>query len=288
MKIHFLLLIILSAFLHAFYNFLMRRQEGRRLFLLAMFSAACLPSLATPLLRGSFAQIPWRFVPYVVGASFFYILYQFLVCKAYETGNISRCYPLTVLSPALIPFWAFFLLEERISFLDACGILLTLAGAVLVKLDSLSIKEFSKLFTRAGEYKGPRFALAASVAYSFGAVLDKARIASFPLDAYLAVLILSMTINGFIFFFLLERNPSAFLWRDSWRGALLGGMIVYGSFFSFRIALREVPVSIAVPARQAAVIFAILLGVLFLREKFKIQNLTGSLAIIAGVALTTL
>ena len=44
-------------------------------------------------------------------------------------------------------------------------------------------------------------------------------------------------------------------------------------------------VSPAVPVRQVAIIFAILLGVWFLKEKLELRNVIGSLIIIAGILL---
>jgi uncharacterized membrane protein len=65
----------------------------------------------------------------------------------------------------------------------------------------------------------------------------------------------------------------------------LGGITLYFSFLFFRVALKEVFVSLAVPVRQVAIIFAILLGVLFLKEKIEARNLLGSLIIILGIVL---
>jgi len=174
--------IVLSAFLHAFYNFLMRKANGDEGFLLTMFLVATGVAAFMAVLTGGLAAIPWRQLPYVYGASFFYIQYQILVSKAYESGNISTLYPLTVLSPIFIPIWAFFFLSD-------------------------------------------------------------------------------------------------------WKAGILGGLTVYFSFLLFRVALKEVFVSLAVPVRQVAIVFAILLGVLFLKEKIEPRNVFGSVIIVLGIVL---
>lgn len=292
MKIEYLFFIVLSAFLHAFYNFLMRKNSGRRIFMLGMFLFSSIIAVVYTFVMNGYDRIPWQFVPNVYGASFFYMLYLLLVSKAYERGQISKFYPLTVLSPVFIPFWAFLFLGERISVMAGFGILLTLTGAILVKTNALSLLEFKKMFTFDREYLGARLALAASLVYSFGSVLDKSKIAHFTLPAYLAILMCAMTLNGFLFHFILRKlsdsehkKQEAMGIARFWKSMLLGGIVVYLSFYAFRISLRVVDVSIAVPIRQVSIIFAILLGVLFLKEKFRFENLIGSLVIVAGIIL---
>ena len=66
---------------------------------------------------------------------------------------------------------------------------------------------------------------------------------------------------------------------------ILGGLIFYFSNFFFRVALKAVYVSLAVPVRQVAILFAILLGVLFLKEKIGRRAVIGSIIIILGIIL---
>jgi uncharacterized membrane protein len=207
------------------------------------------------------------------------------VSRAYETGNISSLYPLTVLSPIFIPIWAFLLLSESISLLTAIGILLSVVGAVCINLRSASLQEFKKLFQFHRDYRGVRFALGASFVYSFGAIFDKARIAFFPLATYLSVILFFMTVNMAFYCRFSERDRLTALVRDHWKPGLLGGIALYLSFLFFRVALKEVFVSLAVPVRQVAIVFAILLGILFLKEEIKASNFAGSLMIILGIIL---
>ena len=288
MKIEFLLFLILSAFLHAFFNLLMRRAGGSRLFLFGMIASAAVFSILLTFFTGEFHEIPWQYAPYVFGAGLFYVLYQVMVSKAYESGEISRYYPLTVLSPVFIPIWAYLFLSERISLAAGAGIAITLIGAMIVKLDRLSLAEFRKMFRFSKEYRSARFALAASFFFSIAAVMDKSKLSHFDLNPYHAILLTSMTLNLLIYFVLLEKQPLSQLAREKWFPMLTGGVTILLSFIFFRVALKEVDVSLAVPVRLSSVIFAIMLGVFFLKERFRLSNLTGSLVIIAGVVLVSL
>ncbi|HLP47563.1 MAG TPA: DMT family transporter [Candidatus Kapabacteria bacterium] len=288
MKIEYLLSIVLSAFLHAFYNFLMRKSMGSRTFFTWMFIISTVIALAFTIVSGEYRAIPWRFIPYVYAAAFFYTVYQVFVSHSYQRGNISQYYPLTVLSPIFIPIWASLFLAEKISIVTGLGILVTMAGALLVKLNSFSFKEFKKMFGFSKDYVGARFALGASVVYSFGAVFDKAKIASFPLPAYHVLLLGFIAINGSVYSHFVEKEALVPYFKKNWQVLTLAGFIVFLSFLTFRVALRVVPVSIAVPVRQVAIVFAILLGILSLKEKFRLSCLIGSLIIILGIVLVNL
>lgn len=285
MALEFIWFIVLSAFLHAFYNFLMRKASGDEGFLLTIFLVATGAAAIIAVLTGGLAAIPWRQLPYVYGASFFYIQYQILVSKAYESGNISTLYPLTVLSPIFIPIWAFFFLSETISFVTGAGIVLTVVGATLAKIQAVTLQEFKKIIRFHQEYAGARFALGASFVYSFGAIFDKSRIASFSLTSYLFFIIGFMTVNMIVYWHFWKKQTIVPVVANYWKAGILGGITVYFSFLLFRVALKEVFVSLAVPVRQVAIVFAILLGVLFLKEKIELRNVFGSLIIILGIVL---
>lgn len=285
MGLHYIWFIVISAFLHAFYNFLMRKANGDEGFLLAMLAVSTGIAGAIAILTGGLTAIPWRHLPYVYGASFFYVQYQILVSKAYETGNISTLYPLTVLSPIFIPIWAYFFLSENISLISGTGIGLTVLGAALVKMHAITMRELKKIVQFHREYAGARFALGASFVYSFGAVFDKSRVASFSLPTYLFFVLFFMTVTMIVYWHFWKKRTILPAVLTYGKVGILGGLIFYFSNFFFRVALRAVYVSLAVPVRQVAIIFAILLGVLFLKEKIGRRTVIGSLIIIVGIIL---
>jgi drug/metabolite transporter (DMT)-like permease len=285
MKTGYLLFIVISAFLHAFYNFLMKKNSGDHFFLNGIFVVATLISLPVTLISKGYENIPWHNVVYIYGAAFFYTLYQIFANKSYQRGSISTNYPLTVLSPLFVPIWAFPLLSEKISLLTGLGIFVTVLGAIVVQMKSISLSEFKKIFILSKDHTGAHFALAASLAYSFGAIFDKARINVFPLTAYLSIIIGFMTINMIIHMLVSQRASFAHYMNNNWKVLTIGGIALYLSFLFFRLALQNIEVSVAVPIRQVSIIFAILFGVFFLKEHFGTGKLAATLIIIMGILL---
>jgi hypothetical protein len=66
----------------------MRKASGDEGFLLTTFMVATGLAALMAVLTGGLAASPWRQLPYVYGASFFYIQYQILVSEAYELGIV--------------------------------------------------------------------------------------------------------------------------------------------------------------------------------------------------------
>ena len=275
--------IVLSALLHATYNLLMRRAHGERAFLVRMFVVASVISLTCAAVVDGTSSIVWGNTPVVVATSAGYVSHQILVAKAYERGSISALYPLTMLSPMLVPVWGLAFLGERISAVTAGGIGATLCGAFLVKMRALSQQELIRVWNLRGQSAGAGYAVAASLVYSIGAALDKSRVASFPLMTYIAPLISTMTVLAIGYLYAVERRPLGLMRREDLLSALAGGAIVTLSFLSFRVALREVAVSLAVSVRQTSIVFAIALGAGLLHERLAAGKLVGSLVLILGV-----
>lgn len=286
MEIKFLLFIVLSSFLHSFYNFLMRKNEGDHYFLNGIFIVAAMLSFIIMFAAKGYENIPWHNVPYVYGASLFYILYQIFVNKSYQSGgNISTNYPLTVLSPLFIPIWAYFILGETISVTTGAGIFITVLGAVMVQINHFSFDELKKMFRFNNDYKGARYAITASFLYSFGAIFDKYRISTFSVTMYLALIICFMAFNMAVYMLFTKRRDFFSGGFINWKLTSLGGAALMFSFFFFRLALQKVDVSVAVPIRQVSIVFAILFGVILLKEKFKPSRIAAVIVIFIGIIL---
>lgn len=285
-----LFMIVASAFMHALYNCLLKQHGRSAHFLPALFAVATGLAWAVVWHEGGLGAMAWRSLPTVYLAALFYVMYQLCCSKAYRLGEISTLYPLTVLGPVLIPVWAGVFLAERLAWLAVLGIGLTVAGAICVKLQTLSWQEARKAFAWHGDYAGARWALAASLVYSVGAIFDKASVSRFSGTSYLAFILLFMTLNlGLAMAWARRSLPevcsaSAGGLR-SCLPILLGGLALYLSFMFFRVALKEVYVSVATPIRQVSILFAMGFGVLFLKEKLGKSKLLGATLILAGVVL---
>ncbi len=288
MATQYIFFIILSAFLHAFYNLLIKNIDDKASFIPAIFTVSAVAALVTICISNATIQINWQYLPYIFATAFFYSLYQNLTAQSYNHGDISITYPLTVLSPIFIPVWAIIFLKETVTFGIITGIILTVIGAFCVKLSSLSLRELKKVFKFNTAYKGSRLALSASFVYSIAAVIDKAKIAKWDLTIYIFLLLLFIAFHSFILHAIFIRRPLVKFFTANKKHILAGGVIVYFSFLTFRFALKHINVSIAVPLRQIAIVFAIMFGIIILKERFTKSSVIGSCLIIIGITIIQL
>ena len=285
MELQYIVLILISAFSHSFYNFLVHKSGGNRLFLLCMFILAAISATIVYATHYTSISIPISTFLLIYGASLFYILYQVFVSKAYEHGEISRLYPLSVLSPILVPIWAVLFLHEQINIGIIAGIIISTMGAMIMKQKTLVDFEFKYFFTNKNLYKGAGFAITASVMYSIGSVFDKSSVGKFDLEAYLWVLLVCMTLNLLLYSVLFERKIFKTFSKISWMHLLIAGITAYISFYTFRAALQHLPVTVAVPIRTSSIVFALFLGIIFLKEKINAIKLIGVTTIIIGIVI---
>lgn len=285
MELIYLGSILLSALAHSFYNFLVHKSGGNRLFLLLMFVVAAITASVVYFVYYEPIVLNYKVAAIIYAASLFYILYQVFVSKSYELGEISRLYPLSVLSPILVPVWAVLFLHETLTVGIIIGIALSTAGAMVMKQKSLRNMVFSDLFTKRNLYAGAGYALTASLMYSVGSVLDKSSVGLFNLIPYLWVLLSSMTINLLLYTLIFEPKVFSHISSINWKRLAVAGVAAYISFFTFRAALQHVPVSVAVPIRTSSIVFALILGIMLLGEKITTIKVVGITTIIIGIII---
>jgi drug/metabolite transporter (DMT)-like permease len=266
----------------------MHKSKGSQLFLLLLFSIAATCATLVFVFSKDSISVPFTTFLIIYAASAFYVLYQVCVSKAYQLGEISRLYPLTVLSPVFVPLWAIFFLGEQINLGIAIGIGISTFGAIIVKQTSFAPSELWSIFSRKNMYKGAGFALMASLMYSIGSVFDKAKIAEFSLIPYLWVLLCCMAGNMLLYSLIFERASFSEIRTLPWKRVLFAGILGYASFFTFRYALQHIDVSIAVPLRTSSILFAVLLGIFFAQESFTKQKFIGVSTIILGIVMIQL
>jgi drug/metabolite transporter (DMT)-like permease len=88
----------------------------------------------------------------------------------------------------------------------------------------------------------------------------------------------------FIAFVIVLRGQAAvhYAWHN-WRRGFAGGLFLIGSYGIVLWAMTRAPVAAVAALRETSVIFAALLGSVFLKEPFGRQRLIGACAVALGV-----
>lgn len=283
-----LVLIIISAVMHALWNLLVKRSRDKTVFIWWMFIASgTLMNLALPFV-GPFPPVDVRIIGLVVAGGACFVLYHLLNGRAYHSGDLSLTYPLSQTSMLWVPLWGALLLGERFTPAGLAGIALIVAGAWCIQLRALAWREAVRPLRSLGE-PAVQFSLAAGFIYSVGSIIDKTGVTGYDPFHFTYLLVVCM-------FLLMSLNLARSRYRGrilaEWRHSrgliLASGPIMMGSFVTFRYGLKLAPVSYAVPVRQVSLLIGVLIGTLFLGEECGKIRFTAALLILAGVALIRL
>jgi drug/metabolite transporter (DMT)-like permease len=288
MPIVALLLVVLSAFLHAAWN-AAAKQSGAPAAFVFLADLTALVVLAPVFLYFRLSDLTAELWWLVLATGAIHGVYAWALTRAYETGDLTLVYPISRSTPAFVPLLAVPFLGERLSTGGVIGIALVMAGIWLVSTNArLAVRS---LFTR--ELRYAYLTLATTVAYSLVdkramELLDHGAWAGPAPRAVAYYVLLCVSYLPFFYLFSRRRLDGATL-RSTLRQRPVAVLsVVVASFVSYTLilqALRTAPVSYVVATRQLSVVFAVALAMWWLRERPSGARLAGAALTVLGVAV---
>jgi len=280
--------IIVSALFHASYNMLIKASDEKTLFMWSIFLIAVVAGWAA-----GWAAVPGfpvlqpTMVILAALSAIFFTSYHLATAKAYasDEGDLSLSYPISTLAPIFISLWAYLYLGDKLTTLVIAGILVSTAGTFFIQLKpSVRRSGFMSIGFR---NEAIWFALLASFLYSFGGIADKLGVGREGFYVF-TVCLMTMIFAYFTFVVFLSsrlRNRALFCFSHHPLRVLLGGMLLFLSNMTYRFALQTTDVSYAAGVRQVATLFAVLMGVFLLKERYGLLRFLAGLLIVIGIVL---
>ena len=280
------LAVLFAALLHAGWNALIKSGQDKALDTGLVHSIGIL--LAIPLLlhTGLPPAAAW---PYLAASLVIHIGYYIALTGAYKHGDLSLTSPvMRGCAPLLVALGSLGFIGEAISAIAWAGIVLLCVGVVTLGLSRSVLRDGAE----GQRGKALAFALANAAIIALYTVVDGigVRIAGDAL-AYVATLFL---FDGIPFLLLVlwrrpgQRRAALAYMAGRWKVALAGSVASLGSYGIALWAMTRAPVAVVAALRETSVLFAAVIGVLFLREAFGWQRAAGTLIIVAGVAMLRL
>jgi phosphonate utilization associated putative membrane protein len=270
--------VLFGALLHASWNALIKSGRDQQLDTALIHVLGCGVGLAMVVVVGlpNAAAVPWLIASLLV-----HIGYYVTLVGAYRHGDLGFAYPIMRgTAPLLVALASGHLIGEHLPLSVWLGVIGICAGVLLIGL------------ARALHGSGSRahaigFALANAVIIAVYTIVDGlgARAAGNPLQ-YVAVLFLLDGIPYFLIVLWQRRaEPAQVLAyvQERWKMALLGSFASLGSYGIALWAMTRAPIASVAALRETSVLFAALIGVLLLKERFRMQRAIGTGVIVAGV-----
>lgn len=277
-----LLLLVLSALLHAtYYGFYKRSNDKQAFAWWFLLSAVVIYSPALILNRSAIPMQGWL---WLLLSSLADVTYFMVMGYAFEEGDLSLVYPLARgAPPVLITLGGVLFLGERLTIWGLAGILLVTAGLYLINMRSRAdlLRPLRSLKERPSQ-----LALLASVSVSVYSVMDKLGLRYIDPFTYGYLHLLITLVPFTLYIFWTEHKAHL---RAEWQANKLGigvaGVLILLTYFLALAAMRLSYVSYAGSVRSVNVIFGALLGTLLLKEPYGVTRVLASSLVFGGLLL---
>ncbi|MEE9428663.1 MAG: DMT family transporter [Paracoccaceae bacterium] len=270
------LAVILAACLHAVWNALVKSGTDKQLGMVAVTLGH------VPLAVIGLAQVPaparesWPYIAVGIGL---HVGYQLFLMASYRIGDLTQVYPIARGSaPLLVALVSVVFLGVHLAPLELAGIL------------TIGIGILSLMLVRHAD--GQRNMKAAGMALATGCFIAAyslvdgtgARLAGTALGffGWLAV-----GNAAAIALYAAITNPGLFkrLPFEGKRAFLIGGSASFTAFAIVIWAFTQAPIALVTALREISIVFALLIGVFFLKERLNLAKVFSTFVMLIGVAL---
>jgi drug/metabolite transporter (DMT)-like permease len=282
-----LALVLFSAFVHASWNFLLKKSGGGT----GLIAAASLLALAlyAPIVLAATWIQGYDFKPIhlalMFGSGMIHTAYFLLLDRAYRSGgDLSIVYPLArATGPLLTIVVAILLLGERPGPA-------AIAGAILIGVSAVVLTGNPFAWHKSDARHAVGFALLTGFMIATYTIWDKASVATWLIPP----LLYDWGTNAFRCLVLVpwskHRVPGAIrkAWREQRSSVIIIALLSPLSYILVLTAMVFTPVSLVAPAREVSILIAALMGAHFLREGDIARRVVAAVGMVLGIAGLTL
>lgn len=278
-------IVLVSALLHASWNYLTKKSERKRAFIwwaLLMGIFLFFPLFVFSWPQATIGLTGWNCI---IASSFLHACYFWFLGGAYERGDLSLVYPLSRGSaPLFVPLAAVGLMHEQLAPLGITGIALVVSGIYTVHLQSFSGRSLLQPLwaLRGGASLWALFTGAAIVSYT---LVDKVGVETVDPPVYIYLMLVGTWLLLSPYILLRERPWLRKEWRKHKGSIIIVGFLSFFTYLMILFAMQMSQVSYVVAVREVSIVFSALFGIIWLGEKHAPHKLMGALLITFGVIL---
>lgn len=269
-----LLIVLLAALLHALWNALVKTSADRAITLGLVATGHCLPAFALM----PFVPIPaTEAFPFIIASTVIHWAYYYFLNVSYRFGDLSLIYPIARgTAPVMVALGAMVWADESLSLWAWIGILTVSAGIMVLAA------------IRHGDERGIVAALVTSAIIAAYSVVDGIgiRVSGTPIGYVVWLFAAEIFVAVFVIATRFERAAS--IGQRALFLGLSGGLISGLAYGLALFAKTLAPIGIVSSVRETSVIFAALIGVMWLGEGPAKRRLVAASIVAIGVIILAL
>jgi drug/metabolite transporter (DMT)-like permease len=276
MSIFVFLTVIGAALLHASWNALIKGGADKRVSMGAMV----LGHLPIALIAMVFVPLPhvesW---PYIIAGIVLHMGYQLFLLQSYKIGDLTQVYPIARGSaPLLVTLFSVFVLGVALTSLQLTAVLFIGLGIVSLGL-----------VRRANGVQNTRatmLALGTGCFIAAYSVFDGlgARLAGNSLSYYSYLTIGNCSLMA-VYLYATGPNTLRDIATKGRTAFFIGGSASFLAYALVTWAFTQAPIALVTALREVSIVFALLIGVLFLKERLNVIKVISTMFTLLGVAL---
>jgi len=273
-------LVLAAAFIHASWNYFLKRSGGGTVFvwLFATLSALIYAPLAALVIWWQQPEFGWVHFGLMFASAALHTAYYLLLDRGYRSGDLSVVYPLARgTGPLITILCAVLLLQERPTPVAVTGALLIGGGAVALTGDPRKLRQ-------SGNLHAVGFALLTGCMIASYTLVDKIAVAAWlipPLvQDWAANLGRVLLMTPLALRLRADIRPT---WRRAKKEIIAVALLCPLSYILVLTAMVFTPVSYVAPAREVSILVAALMGTQLLAEGDVTRRLAASAAMVAGI-----
>ena len=263
--------VMCAAILHAGWNAVLR-GGGDRLWSMTLMMVAVTCVTATAAMF-----VPWPNAaswPYVIASAVIHTGYNLSLVRTYRVGDLGQTYPISRgSSPVLVALGAMIFAHEAINIVSALGIVLVSLGIISLAFQGKGLTaDFLPTALTTGVLIG-----AYTVVDGIGVRLSGSSV------AYTNSMFLLWSITMPPIFYAMRGRPPAYT-RAQTVMALTGGLVSLLAYGIVIWAMQDGAMGVVSALRETSVVYAAIIGRVFLKERLSARRITSCLAIAMGAA----
>lgn len=280
MESHVFIAVMFGALMHASWNAVIKVGLDRfsSILLLSLVQGAISLGLLAFFPLPSLQSLPW-----LLASIALHVGYKLFLIRAYQLGDLSQIYPLARgTAPLIVSIVSALFLGEILTLSKSLGVVAIGLGIMVMAFapqkNSPHLSGTALLFALGTAFFTAAYTLVDGIGAREALTASGFTLVLFAGDG-LCMLILAIATRG---------KQAVTKTLPEWKTGLIAGALSLGSYWIAIWAMTKAPIALVSGLRESSVLFAMLIAVIFLKEKTGLLRWLSACAIAAGIIMTRL